>query len=88
MGNQKSSIEEKELTDEQKLIRSQIFANPFIAVDNDSFSVFIPLRGVNIRIKQFEVNQSDDAYIVAKEALDFVENKLIPRLHKLFEFEE
>ena len=88
MGNQKSLIQETELTYEQKLIRRQISANPFIAVDNDSFSVFIPLVGVKIRIKQFEVNQSDDAYIVAKEALDFVENKFIPRLHKLFEFEE
>ena len=88
MGNQKSSIEKAELTDEQKLIRRQISANPFIQVDNYSFSAVIPLVGVTIIIKQFDVNHSDDVYIAGKEVLDFVENKLIPRLHKLFEFEE
>ena len=52
MGNQKSSIEEAELTDEQKLIRRQISANPFIQVDNYSFSAVIPLVSVTILLFQ------------------------------------
>jgi hypothetical protein len=93
MGNEYSTIPEekkevKQFTEEQI---NKYNTNSFIVQCDNSFVVFIPFGILKLKIKSFEINplgSIDDMFVVEKEALDFIDNKLIPRLHELFTFED
>ena len=96
MGNQYSAVPEeknevKQFTEEQIKIVNKFNTNSFIVRNDNSFVVFIPFGILKLKIKSFDINPQgsiDDMFAVEKEALDFIDNKLIPRLHELFTFED
>jgi hypothetical protein len=92
MGNQYSAIPEekkevRQLTEEEINTIQKYDTNPFIIKYDNSFVVFIPLGNSRLKIKSYEFEPNEEL-AVAKKALNFVENKLIPRLHELFTFED
>ena len=92
MGNQYSAIPEekkevRQLTEEEINTIQKYDTNPFIIKYDNSFVVFIPFGNSRLKIKSFEFEPNEE-FAVAKKALNFVENKLIPRLHELFTFED
>lgn len=74
MGNQYSEIPEEKM--EVSIVKC-----------DNSFTVFIQFGKSKLKIKSFEF-EPHDQIIVAKKALNFIDNKLIPRLHELFTFED
>ena len=96
MGNQYSAIPEekkvvKQFTEEQIILLDKFNANSFITREHNSFVVSIPFECCRLKIRTFEFEPDgnlDKEFTEVKKALDFTNNKLIPRLHELFTFED
>ena len=85
MGNEYSAIpeksEEKKYTEEQINLINKFNASPFITLHDNALVIFIPFPNLRLRIKSFEIEPNKEFEVLAI-AIDYVENKLIPKLRE------
>jgi choline-glycine betaine transporter len=82
-------------TDEEKALFKRINNSPFICISNDRKKIIIVIPFVTnhnsayVVIKEYDIDtcSNEEAIIISKEALDFVDNKVIPKIKQLFNFD-